>query len=290
MDIKQEELEIFKASANRMRWFISTAVLISVLILLHVYLEQFSFQDSQLAGIHANRILKHIPETQACYDKLITAEAAGKKGAELDNISECSVTVLGDEVIYRLRSLSLNELVTEYSARLYEMKMTDNTLNEAKFPTRQIPILGTEIPANDFVIVMALMSMVFVVGVWLNLRGLFASLASLKSHRDRDVMRVAQLNTVFLTALENQENSFARKVRACSVWLPFASIVIATVVGYIPVIKNYFSSSDSYAGSVAAVAIFLLVSIVISVLHFLIALKCGRVMRKIDKIFEAQAL
>ncbi len=286
MDIKQEELDIFKASASRMRWFISTAVLISVLIMLHVYLEQFSFQEAQLAGIEANRVFNRIPETQACYKELIKLEAPTEKPANIDNVPECSAEKIGGKLSHRLRSLSYEDLVREYSSSLFLINVTNNTIGAFKMPTRQIPILGTEIPANDFVVVMALMSMVFVVGVWLNLRGLHASLTSLEKHNDPDVMRIAQLNTVFLTALENDENTFAFKVRACALWLPFASIVIATIVGYAPVMYEHFSKSDSYAGSPATIVVFLVISILISVLHFLIALRCGRVMKEIDEVFK----
>ncbi|MHB2139853.1 hypothetical protein ACX64L_18160 [Pseudomonas monsensis] len=288
MDIMQEELEVFKASANRLRWFISTAILISVLILLHAYLERFSFQDAQLAGIEAHRILSRTLKTQDCYRELVSFEVLGEKEAAGKVESACTAEKIGEKNLFRLRSLSYEDLVHEYSTRSFLINMTDNTMKEVKFPVRQIPILGTEIPANDFVIVMALMSMVFVVGVWLNLRGVHASLLSLEKHKKSEVMKVAQLNTVFLTALENNENKFALGVRACSLWLPFMSIVVATVAGYAEPVEELVSKSDSFPGSVTTVMVFLLMSIVISVLHFLIALQCGRVMRKIDRVFKSK--
>lgn len=286
MDIIQEELDTFKASANRMRWFMSTAVLISVLILLHVYLEKFSYQEAQLANIEAHRILNHTMKTQSCYEELIALGAPGAKKTNTENESACSTKNIEEKDLSRLRSLPYEDLVYEYSVRNFMIKMTNNTIDEVKMPARQIPILGTEIPANDFVVVMALMSMVFVVGVWLNLRGLHASLLSLEKHKNIEIMRVAQLNTVFLTSLENNENTFALKVRACSLWLPFVSIITATVVGYIQPIQEILSKSDSYPGSITTVSVFLLISIIISFLHFSIALKCGRVMRKIDRVFN----
>jgi hypothetical protein len=288
MDIVQEELDVFKASANRMRWFISTAILISVLILLHVYLERFSFQGAQLKGIEAHRILSHTLKTQDCYKELIALEAVGGNKPKIKGGAACSAEKIGEKNLFRLLSLSYEDLVYEYSSRNFEIGMTDNTMKEAKFPARQIPILGTEIPANDFVVVMALMSMVFVVGVWLNLRGVHASLISLEKHKKPEVMKVAHLNTVFLTAIENNENRFALGVRACSLWLPFVSIVIATVVGYAEPVQDLISKSDSYPGSITTVVVFLLISIIISLLHFLIAFQCGRVMKKIDRIFKSK--
>ncbi|MDF9618398.1 hypothetical protein P5705_12140 [Pseudomonas entomophila] len=288
MDIRQEELDVFKASANRMRWFMSTAILISVLILLHVYLERFSFQEAQLSGTEAHRILNHTLKKQKCYKELIDSEKPGKTNKDLDINSACSVENIGEKELFRLRSLSYEELVHDYSLRNFIINMTDNTIKEAKLPSRQIPILGTEIPANDFVIVMALMSMVFVIGVWLNLRGVHASLLSLEKHKNPDLMRIAQLNTVFLTALENNENSLALRLRTCSLWLPFASIVAATVFGYAQPVQELIFKSDSYPGSITTVAVFFIISVIVSLLHFSIALQCDRVMRKIDRVFKSK--
>ncbi|MDB5118674.1 MAG: hypothetical protein JWQ79_4166 [Mucilaginibacter sp.] len=294
IDTIKEELEIFKASANRMRWFISTAVLISVLIILHVYLERFSFQEAQLEGLEANRILTHSQALQSCYGKLIDHVVKDpepnkniSKNRYLVEIVECDSNHIGDKNFDQLTRSYWIDLVKDYSLRKYNITMSDNTSNAARMPTRHIPILGTQIPANDFVIVMALMSMVFVIGVWLNLRGLHTSLTSLTKHNDFEIMRIAQLNTVFLTSSEIGGNTFAARVRAFSLWLPFISIVTATIIGYTPVILDKLNDSDSYAGSTVNIIVFLGLSILICGLHFWIARQCDRTMKQIDSLFTA---
>lgn len=285
MDIIQEELDTFKAAANRMRWFISTAVLISVLILLHVYLEQFSFQYAQLEGIQANRIMKNIPEGEACYAAVINIRKNNTNLPSIDSLEQCSPPVLPKSIGDHIKSLGYNSLVREYSSREFQIKMTDNTVGDIKMPSRQVPILGIEIPANDFVLVMATISMFFVVGVWLNLRGLHAALTSLSKHNDKELMRIAQLNTVFLTSIEIKGSKLALNVRASSLWLPFFSILLATCVGYFPLLLEYSSGSDSYAGSNSIMLSFLSLSIAIITLHYWIAGECLKVMRRIDQIF-----
>jgi hypothetical protein len=126
------------------------------------------------------------------------------------------------------------------------------------------------IPANDFVIIMAILSMFIVIGIWLNLRGIHAALSLLRLHSDINVIKVAQLNTVFLTYSEIGGNRFAKQIRALSMWLPFISIVSATLIGYYPVIKNRFMDGDNhigldyYDGSNLVIVVFLTLSLFVS--------------------------
>lgn len=73
MDILNEEFESYKSSVSRMRWFIITSILISVLILIHCYLADSSYQDRQLEMLYGNRISNYITETQKCLDSVVTS-------------------------------------------------------------------------------------------------------------------------------------------------------------------------------------------------------------------------
>lgn len=291
-----EELGIFKASANRMRWFISTAILISVLMLLHVYLEQFSFQDSQLESNFSHRIQNYTMEKQKCYEEL--AQYRQRKSDNLykesldylpDSIKKlCSPPALPQKDSVHILNLSKEDLINEYSKRKFNITRTDNTMNEVKLQIRQIPLLGVEVPANDFVIVMAMMSIVFVIGVWVNLRSLKMSLISLAAHNNATLLRLAHLNTVFLTTPEkNRSDVVARGVRTTALWLPFFSILVSTVVSNKPLYDKILLENFSFhIGPMDLVVSQLVFSFILILVHLWVALECSFIVENIEKILN----
>lgn len=284
MDALAEELEVFKGSVSRMRWFMTTAALISVLILLHVYLEQFGFQDHQLETVYSNRIENYVMESQQCLEDLIKKRYAqhNDPGDRQDN---CERIPKGMQE--RFSKLSDEDILKEYSSRRYRITMTDNTIRDAKLQIRRIPLLGVEVPANDFVTVMAMVSLVFVSGVWLNLRALSASLREIAKREDPQILRLAQLNTIFLTAFETTGGHFlVRSIRAMAMWLPFLSISLATAISY----GQFFfmklqSGSPFNFGPVAFILVQLVIALTIMMLHLWIAVECKFVVRDIDAVF-----
>lgn len=64
----------------------------------------------------------------------------------------------------------IERFLSIYSDREYTIRLTDNTLSKEVLQIRKIPLLGIEVSANDFVTVMAIMSLVFATGVWLDQR------------------------------------------------------------------------------------------------------------------------
>lgn len=301
VDIISEELTFFKAATTRMRWLVNSAVLISALIMIHIYLASFSLQSQQLKGIVYNRFINQVVNSRECqgaiFNELVKypdkseSEREIKKNKFIETSSECSV--LSAKLRKLLISTPLIEMIKKYSAFEYEIQSNEHTLANEKLPVRTIPILNMSIPANDFVIVMSILSMFIVIGIWMNLRGIHAAISSLCSHKDLDIIRVAQLNTVFLTYSEVGGNRFARQVRDLSMWLPFISIFSATLVGYWPILQIkltnvfYYSGLDFYNGSNAVIVVFLILSILISVMHFWIALKCQKEINNIDSIFKS---
>lgn len=301
VDIISEELTFFKAATTRMRWLVNSTVLISALIMVHIYLANFSLQDQQLKGIVYNRFVNQIVNYRECqgtiflelvkYPDSSEFERENKKNNVIKTSPYCSV--LSEKLRNLLLSTSLIEIIKKYSVLEYEIQSNEHTLAAERLPVRTIPILNMNIPANDFVIVMAILSMFIVIGIWMNLRGIHAAISSLCSHGDFDVIRVAQLNTVFLTYSEVGGNRFAKQVRALSMWFPFISIVSATLVGYWPILQvkitnmSNYSSLDFYNGSDLVIIVFLSLSILISGMHFWIALKCYKEIKSIDIIFKS---
>lgn len=298
INLVEEELGVFKASASRMRWFISTAVLVSVLIILHIYLERFSFQAAQLKGVQADWVLTHRLALRECYVKVLDTMKKEPLASEEDSTDhfhnilrqtgECRENMISENKFITLSNLSWSDFLVDYSARDYVFKMAENTLQKVELPVRNIPLLGIPIPANDYVIVMAVMSMVLVIGVWLSLRAIETSLRSLARHKRNDIMEIAQLNTVFLTISEFGDSMFATMIRTSSLWLPFVSIVLATFLGYAPVFFGWLQGADGYAGDKSVVLSFFYISIFVSCVHFWIAWQCDRAMSRIDAIFRTK--
>ncbi|MEH3173921.1 hypothetical protein POW79_18150 [Enterobacter quasiroggenkampii] len=300
IDIVSEELSFFKSATTRMRWLVNSTVLISALIMVHIYLANFSLQDQQLEGVVYNRFINQLVNYRQCQGEIFVElvkhpDSSVEKREQLKNIiiknsSDCRV--LSSKLRDYLFLTPLMDIIKQYSRLEYEVQSNEHTLASESLPTRTIPLLNMNIPANDFVIIMAILSMFIVIGIWMNLRGIHAALSSLCSHGDIDVLKVAQLNTVFLTYSEVGGNRFARQVRALSMWLPFISIVSATIVGYWPILHTRFGNDgnrigyDYYFGSDVVIAVFLGLSIVISCMHCWIAIKCYKEISGIDSIFE----
>ncbi|MDD9244087.1 hypothetical protein PVM12_08490 [Enterobacter soli] len=302
IDIVSEELIFFKAATTRMRWLVNSAVLISALIMVHIYLANFSLQDQQLKGIVYNRFVHQIVNYRQCqgtiflelvkYPDINESDREKRKVNVINTSPDC--LVLSGKVRTLLLSSSLMDIIKRYSDLEYEIQSNEHTLENEKLPTRTIPLLNMNIPANDFVIIMAILSMFIVIGIWLNLRGIYAALSLLRLHSDINVIKVAQLNTVFLTYSEIGGNRFAKQIRALSMWFPFISIVSATVIGYYPVIKNRFMGGDShigldyYYGSNLVIVVFLTLSLFVSGMHCWAALRCYKEIKGIDAIFETE--
>ncbi|KPU61983.1 hypothetical protein AN403_6149 [Pseudomonas fluorescens] len=291
VDIVSEELTVFKAATTRMRWLINTALLISVMIILRMYLANFSLQNQQLQDIYYNRFVLQITTYRECQGTIFNAlmKLPDKSYDEREKLKNDIVNkdAACSDISSKIRSLLLStpmiEIIRNYSRLERELTTNENTIYDEKLPSRSIPLLNINVPANDFVNVMAVVSTFIVFGIWMSLRGIHAALLSLCLHGDLDVVRVAQLNTVFLTYSEAGGNTFAKRVRALSMWLPFLSIFTATLIGYWPILQRKIEGTenyiglDSYAGSDLVITVFLALSIFVSSVHFFAALKCYKV-------------
>lgn len=284
MDALTEEFEAFKSSVARIRWFMITAVLISVLILLHIYLEQFGFQDHQLRSLYGHRVQNYTMDILKCYKALamhLQRDADGLKSDFPNDI--CNESLIPSQKLKEIKTLPRLDLLAEYSNSEYTIKTSENTLNASKLQIRQIPLLGVEVPANDFVTVMSIMSLVFVIGVWINLRGVRAALSALAKHNDPDVIRIARLNTIFISALEEDKGRrLAGITRSLAIWLPFLSILVATVIGYVPIFAYLVKPTQFHFGPMALVFAHLSIAAIVILFHLWFGVQCEFVLKDID--------
>jgi hypothetical protein len=290
MDTVKEEFDAFKAAVSSMRWFMTTAVLISVLILLHIWLERFGFQEQQLRNSFAHRVKQHVPEVQKCYADLARHLQRTQDQLPSKEPDSCQPGNFPHEIGKQIRgeATDIARFLSIYSDREYKIRMTDNTLGKEVLQVRKIPLLGVEVPANDFVTVMAVMSLVFASGVWLNLRSINAALKALAKRGDPELVKTARLHTAFLTSLETtRSEALARGVRSLAIWLPFMSLFIATLLGYWEPIRDALKGTKQWNyGDMDAMMMHLAVAAVLILLHLWIAIEAKHTVRGIDELFH----
>lgn len=278
-----------------MRWFITTAALISILILTHIWLETFGLQDHQLSEAYAHRVREHVQNAEKCYHDLAVrnqrikdnlrntdAQSAYPASCELSSIPENLRKLIDAEAIDH------DEFLRIYSERKYLIQQTDNTLRNEVLPIRTVPLLGIEVPSNDFVTIMAVMSLLFATGVWLNLRSVLSSLVALENRGQPELIMTARLFTAFLTSLEtNRSEILARRVRSLAIWLPFLSLLSATIIGYWHPVRDVLSGQTKWNwGQTDILMIHIGLTSVLIFLHFRIATESSLVITQIDRIFN----
>lgn len=134
MDILNEEFACFKSSVNRMRWFVIALVMISTLILIHVYLEGFSFQDHQLKKVLGDSIVSHTMEKQKCLEEII------KHINEKDDRSNIMV----NDIYHKIECCSEDKVGKDYLKELNEQKITDFSAAQSKYSENTFNKLLTE--------------------------------------------------------------------------------------------------------------------------------------------------
>lgn len=290
MDFVEEEFSAYKSSVSRMRWFMTIALLISVLIVFHIYLEQFGYQEQQMETVFGHRISNHVEQVQNCYKKLALHKQNKNHGLKTEFPKECNADLIPVSVLDDVSNMNLETLLRTYSKREFTIRRTDNTIAGTKLGIRKIPLLGVEVPANDFVTVMAIMSFVFVVGVWVNLQGVRASLVTLANRSDPELLKLAQLHAVFVSGIGlTRGNTLAMAARVLVFWLPLASISIASILGYWGPVKIMIEGGDLNYGPNSVLLIHIATSVIISGLHLWIALECFFEVREIRTIFAPKS-
>lgn len=291
INIIDEELESFKSAASSMRWFITTAVLISVLIILHVWLENFGYQENQLQNVYSHRIANYVDETYECY-KDMAKYLRGKEDRLSSSTPENKEPAsCGEHIFPPDVKREIDENITSYPSALkaysnlrYKMKRTDNTLDKEVLQLRKIPLLGVEVPANDFVTVMAVMSLVFTTGVWLNLQAINTVLYSLKERGVDGVMEVCRIHLIFVTSGDSCRGEILPTlVRSLAIWLPFISLLLGTVLGYWQAVVDLLDGNKTaYWGYPKIVITHVTVASILILLHLWVAFEIRQTIKQIE--------
>ena len=287
MDIIKEELDGFKAAVTSMRWFMTTAILISVLIILHVWLEKAGYHDSQFKHIYAHRISAYTLEVRECYKDMAHHRQMVNDGLRKDSIPDsCSDKRFPNEVRERISNdigKPLPEFLKIYSELEYTIMKTDNTINNERFQVRKVPLLGVEVPSDDFVTVMAIMSLIFTSGVLLNLRAINSALRALKRRNEPGLIEACKLHLIFVTSLDSSRgDALAHGVRTLAIWLPFFSILFGALIVYSNLGYAFDEHNTYYIGEINIIGIHIFVAGLIILLHLAIALESSRSIKEIE--------
>jgi hypothetical protein len=294
MDLVKEELDGFKAAVTSMRWFLTTAILISVLIILHIWLEKVGYQDHQLQNIFSHRITGYTLEIRKCYEDMahhlqrISDGLEKKDSSPSDSCNDSNFPTELKEEIHNDIKKPLHEFLSIYSGLEYNIMKTDNTLKNERFQVRKVPLLGVEVPANDFVTVMAIMSLIFTAGVLLNLRAINAALMALKGRNEPGLIEACKLHLAFVTSLDSlRGDTLARGVRVLAIWLPFVSILLGTLLGYSDIRLAFDEHGKYFLGELNIIGLHIFVAGLVIMLHLAIALESSRSINEIDSTLQS---
>lgn len=147
MGIEDARFEAYLEAVRRSRWFILATVILSSLILCHVYLERVSLQTAALQGVIAHRIKNQTEETLRDMEKKLEGE-----------VDECvkQKNAIPKDLDVRLEAFAENK---------FTYIVTQNELNNTRLEKRSLPFLGLEIPSDDYLPIMSVMLAIFAVGV-----------------------------------------------------------------------------------------------------------------------------
>lgn len=218
--LQQARFEAYRQAVRRVRWFHLVVAILSSLMLFHVFLENWSFQKAQLELID--------------YHRAIQNASVEKTQHQFDSLSQVYVNLLAvDKNGHHLR-----QQLQELSRHLFAMKYTDNTIRNHVIPAATIPLTDMQIPGNDFFPIVASLTAIFCIGVWLNLRSMQAAAQEMIQEappgEKREWADIARLYFTFTSSQKASLNFLAVAVQHTSIFLPLACIVLASSIDLIP--------------------------------------------------------
>jgi hypothetical protein len=210
MNAVEVKYSLYVETMKRTRWMLLTTTILSCLILMHVYLEQFSASQAQMLEVLRVRKVTNLSNEVNSLEKLID-EIRSKPG---DNQHE------------------IDQQSRKYAQLKYRITLGDNMLKNATIPERSLPLLSFAVPGNDFLPVAGTMLLIFVIAVWLSLRSVVAALQSLQTTIDDSLRELIRLQFTF-TGLHDKpsaERTLVQAVQYLAFLLPPISFLIATSI------------------------------------------------------------
>lgn len=255
MDAESLLLDAFKEAVTRLRWFLMTAVLVSALILIHTYIEQFSFQRDTLAGLLGYRIENHIEMQRACLQKHVLPDTSLPTKASLP---ECDLSVLPQNIQDAINANNnKKEIIKYYSQLEYLYNKSDNTFKNEKVGEMPLPLLGISVPDNDYMTIMGVMLLIFSGAVWFNLRSVYLTLQALNEIAEKEGhwRRLSRVLFTMTAPVEaGKSHNPALLIIKFVLWSPFLALLLSFGLDAIPLYNMVFGEKW-YLGSMLTIII-----------------------------------
>ena len=268
MNLDEERFNVYIDAIKRTRWFLLITTLLSCLLLIHMYLEQFSYQEEQLIDTLKTRAKEDSPARLEHLKERIKADIAKET---------CDPTKLSKD--------KLEEVADEYAGLQYRMKVTDNTLNNVTIPNRALPLLPVTIPGNDFLPIIGTMLLIFVIAVWLNIRSVLAAIHSLKPGDNEETREMIRLHFTFtgLVGYPGVEQKIVHVVQYAAFLLPCLSFLIAVVIDVVSIVRASYDPKVGYSGPIG---LFILQTVIMAIEIILLSIITAVTISKVKEIGE----
>ena len=217
---------------RRSRWILVILTLLSCLLLIHIYLDQFSFQDAQIVGAIKKRLAENVVAKQNALKKKIVSER--------DKYSSPTT-----------QPQDYTQDLDDYAQRRFEMITLDNTLNKLEIPDRELPLIPLKIPGNDFIPIIGIMLIVFVLASWLNMRSIIASMNSLDLKSNAELQTLVRLHFTFTGLVgSSAANALAAVIKYLAFLFPAIALLSATTIEIYSMVSAMLAPSSGYLGTV----------------------------------------
>lgn len=277
--IQEHRFRAFINTSKRARWLVLTTTILSFLLLSHVYLEQFGFQQRQLVGVYEWRIRQGIDEATLKLER-----------DSLQYLFNTDPPKHGTDAEMRL-----NNRLHRYAVQQQAYDMTQNTLRTTTIPDEYLPLLGLRVPANDYVPIISGLLAIMMVILWLRVRSLDVIERELIQQSDNDAKVLLRENPALLdllrlyftfTSARGESTRRGRKValflQYTSFWLPVLAVALGTFVDLSPLLTD----SLLYSGPVGAIALRVIILVITIVIIVLAAYSCTIKTLNLDRFVE----
>lgn len=266
MNLDEERFNVYIDAINRTRWFLLITTILSCLLLIHMYLEQFSYQQEQIIDTLKSRVKEDTRSRLEHLEERIKADIA--KGTDDPT---------------KLSKDKLEELIDEYAGLKYRMIVFDNTLKDVSIPSRSLPLLQMTIPGNDFLPIIGTMLLVFLIAVWLNIRSVLAAIHSLEPSNNDEIREMIRLHFTFtgLVGYSGVEQKIVHVVQYAAFSLPCLSFFIAVVLDVYSIVSASYDPKIGYSGPIG---LFILQTVIMVIEIILLSIFTAVTISKVKEI------
>lgn len=260
MDINQLVFDAAKDSITRFRWFLLTTTLLSSLIVMHLYLEQFGTGKSQLQETIIDDV-KLAAKLQKCYPtKSPHASETNNNSKQKGDLKLEPELYPGRFAFLAMEEKSLierlaqnetcdkakadtgnidNELIDFAKTKLKYLR-TYNNVKDFKLRGRELPLLNIEIEANDYVPAMAIILSIMIAAAWLSASSLESALRKLTQNIEgRQYIEILKLRLTFLFPGDKGEvKCINNALLYAAMWMPFVVLLWSTSIEIWSAIKD----------------------------------------------------